>query len=103
MLSTFVVRSGLLTSVHAFANDPKRGLLLLAICLLMTGGALLLYALRAHTLKAGGAFQGVSREASLVLNNLLLSAILFTVAIGTFWPIVAEVAFGQRISVGGPY
>ena len=103
VLSTFVVRSGLLTSVHAFANDPKRGLLLLAICLVMTGGALLLYALRAHTLKAGGAFQTVSRESSLVLNNVLLSAILFTVAIGTFWPIVAEVAFGQRISVGGPY
>jgi cytochrome c-type biogenesis protein CcmF len=77
--------------------------LLLAICLAMTGGALLLYALRAHTLKAGGAFQAVSREAALVLNNVLLSAILFTVAIGTFWPIVAEVLFGQRISAGGPY
>jgi cytochrome c-type biogenesis protein CcmF len=103
VLSTFVVRSGLLTSVHAFANDPKRGLLLLGICLAMTGGALLLYGLRAHTLKAGGAFQAVSRESSLVVNNLLLSAILFTVAIGTFWPIVAEIAFGQRISVGAPY
>jgi cytochrome c-type biogenesis protein CcmF len=103
VLSTFVVRSGLLTSVHAFANDPKRGLLLLGICLVMTGGALLLYGLRAHTLKAGGSFQAVSRESSLVVNNLLLSAILFTVAIGTFWPIVAEIAFGQRISVGAPY
>ena len=103
VLSTFVVRSGLLTSVHAFANDPKRGLLLLAICVVMTGGALLLYAVRAHTLKPGGVFQVVSRESSLVVNNLLLSAILFTVAIGTFWPIVAEIAFGQRISVGAPY
>ena len=103
VLSTFVVRSGLLTSVHAFANDPKRGLLLLAICLAMTGGALTLYALRISAVKASGSFQVVSRESALVLNNVLLCALLFTVAIGTFWPIFAQVLFNQPVSVGAPY
>ncbi len=103
VLSTFVVRSGLLTSVHAFANDPKRGLLLLFICLAMTGGALLIYGLRASALRPGSSFQFVSRETSLVVNNLLLTTILFTVAVGAFWPIAAELIWGQRISVGAPY
>ncbi len=103
VLSTFTVRSGLLTSVHAFANDPKRGLLLLAICLVMTGGALTIYALRIGAVKSGGGFQLVSRESALVLNNVLLSALLFTVAIGTFWPILAQVLFNEPVSVGAPY
>ena len=103
VLSTFVVRSGLLTSVHAFANDPKRGILLLTICLLMTGGALTVYALRISAVKGGGAFQVVSRESALILNNVLLTALLFTVAVGTFWPIFAQVLFSQPISVGAPY
>ncbi|CAN5335676.1 heme lyase CcmF/NrfE family subunit [soil metagenome] len=103
VLSTFVVRSGLLTSVHAFANDQKRGMLLLAICLVMTGGALALYAFRIGAVKGGGGFQVVSRESALVLNNVLLTALLFTVAIGTFWPILAQVLFSQPVSVGAPY
>jgi cytochrome c-type biogenesis protein CcmF len=102
-LGTFVVRSGLLTSVHAFANDPERGLLLLGLCLLLTGGALTLFALRAHALRAGSGFAPVSRESALVFNNLLLAAVLFTVAVGTFWPIIADVAFGETLSVGAPY
>ncbi|MDX2234082.1 MAG: heme lyase CcmF/NrfE family subunit [Hyphomonadaceae bacterium] len=103
VLGTFVVRSGLLTSVHAFANDPARGTLLLILCVLMTGGALTLYALRANALKPGGGFHATSRETALVVNNVLLSALLFAVAIGTFWPIFAEVFFGDRVSVGAPY
>jgi cytochrome c-type biogenesis protein CcmF len=103
VLGTFVVRSGLLTSVHAFANDPARGTLLLILVGLMTGGALTLYALRANALRPGGSFHTVSRESALVVNNLLLSALLFAVMIGTFWPIFAEVFFNQRVSVGAPY
>ncbi len=103
VLGTFVVRSGLLTSVHAFANDPERGTLLLILCLLMTGGALTLYAMRASALRPGGGFHTVSRETALVVNNLLLSVLLFAVMIGTFWPIFAEVFFGDRVSVGAPY
>jgi cytochrome c-type biogenesis protein CcmF len=103
VLGTFVVRSGLLTSVHAFANDPERGTLLLIICVVLTGGALALYAMRASALRPGGGFHTVSRETALVANNLILSAFLFAVAIGTFWPIFAEVFFNDRVSVGPPY
>jgi cytochrome c-type biogenesis protein CcmF len=102
-LGTFVVRSGLLTSVHAFANDPDRGMLLLALCLALTGGALALFALRAGALRAGGGFKPVSRESALVFNNLAIAALLSTVAIGTFWPVIAEVALGDIVSVGAPY
>lgn len=103
LLGTFLVRSGLLTSVHAFANDPERGRLLLVICGVLTGGALLLFALRSAALKPGGVFQTISRESALVLNNLILSAILFTVLIGTFWPTIAEAVWGEKVSVGPPY
>ena len=103
VLGTFMVRSGLLTSVHTFANDPARGTLLLILCTLMTGGALTLYAFRASALRPGGSFHTSSRETALVVNNLLLSSLLFAVMIGTFWPIFAEVFFGQRVSVGAPY
>ena len=103
VLGTFMVRSGLLTSVHAFATDPARGTLLLILCALLTGGALTLYALRASALRPGGSFHTSSRETALVVNNLLLTSLLFAVMIGTFWPIFAEVFFGDRVSVGAPY
>jgi cytochrome c-type biogenesis protein CcmF len=103
ILGTFVVRSGLLTSVHAFATDPTRGLMLLALCVLFTGGALTLFAMRAQALRPGGAFQLVSRETALIVNNVLLVVVLATVMIGTFWPIIAEVVQGETVSVGPPY
>ena len=103
LLGTFLVRSGVLTSVHAFANDPERGVYLLGLCVILTGGAFTLFAMRAPAMKSGGVFQPVSREAALIINNLILSAILFTVLAGTFWPTVAELAFGEQISVGAPY
>ncbi len=103
VLGTFMVRSGLLTSVHAFANDPARGTLLLILCALMTGAALTLYAFRASALRPGGSFHTVSRETALVVNNLLMTSLLFAVMIGTFWPIFAEVFFNDRVSVGAPY
>ncbi len=103
LLGTFVVRSGVLTSVHAFANDPERGALLLVICGVLTGGALLLFALRGSAVKAGGTFSSVSRESALVLNNVILCVITFTVVLGTFFPLFREVMSGDRISVGPPY
>jgi cytochrome c-type biogenesis protein CcmF len=103
LLGTFVVRSGVLTSVHSFANDPERGVLLLVICGVLTGGALVLYAIRGQAMKATGTFQTISRESALVLNNLILSVILFTVLVGTFWPTIAELFTGERITVGPPY
>ncbi len=102
LLGTFVVRSGLLTSVHAFAVDPDRGLFILGLFALATGGSLLLYAMRAHKLDPGGLFQPISREGALVVNNLLLCTSLLTVFIGTFYPLVVE-ALGERISVGPPF
>ena len=103
MIGTFIVRSGLLTSVHAFAVDPERGLFLLVLLGIYVGGALALYALRASTVAEGAGFRPVSREGALVLNNLLLSAILGVVFIGTLYPLVLEVLTGERVSVGPPY
>ncbi|MEM8827073.1 MAG: cytochrome c-type biogenesis CcmF C-terminal domain-containing protein, partial [Pseudomonadota bacterium] len=103
MVGTFIVRSGLLTSVHAFAVDPERGTFLLALLALYVGGALTLYALRASTVSAGAGFRLVSREGALVVNNLLLSAILGVVFIGTLYPPAFEAATGERVSVGPPY
>ncbi|WP_031551718.1 heme lyase CcmF/NrfE family subunit [Parvularcula oceani] len=103
LLGTFLVRSGIVTSVHAFANDPDRGAVLLVLCGLYTGGAFLLFALRGDRLRPTGVFAPLSREGALVLNNVLLSVLLFTVLLGTFWPTVVEVATGERISVGPPY
>lgn len=103
LVGTFLVRSGLLTSVHAFANDPARGQFLLLIFFVLTGGALLLFFLRAGTLKAGGQFSWVSRESALIINNLILSVILFTVFIGTFWPKFSDLVFNRPVSVGAPY
>jgi cytochrome c-type biogenesis protein CcmF len=102
LIGTFIVRSGLLTSVHAFATDPERGLFILALLSITIGGSLLLYAWRAPALKGGGLFAPVSREGGLVLNNLLLSVACGTVFIGTMSPLFIE-AFGQKISVGVPY
>jgi cytochrome c-type biogenesis protein CcmF len=102
MIGTFLVRSGLLTSVHAFAVDPARGSFILALLLVYVGGALALFALRVGTVSEGKQFTLLSREGALVANNLLLSVILATVLIGTLYPVAAE-ALGDRISVGPPY
>ncbi len=103
MIGTFIVRSGLLTSVHAFAVDPERGLFLLILLGLYVGGALTLYAFRASTVTAGAGFRLFSREGALVINNLLLSAILGVVFIGTLYPPALEGVTGERVSVGPPY
>lgn len=103
LLGTFLVRSGVLTSVHAFAVDPDRGLFILAILIFFIGGALALYAWRAPTLKLGGLFAPVSRESALVVNNLLLTAATAAVFIGTLYPLVLEGVTGEKISVGPPF
>lgn len=103
LIGTFLVRSGILTSVHAFAVDPARGVFILAILGVAIGGSLLLYALRASALGEGARFEAVSREGGLLVNNVLTVASLATVFIGTFYPLFAEVATGAKISVGAPY
>jgi cytochrome c-type biogenesis protein CcmF len=102
MVGTFLVRSGILTSVHAFAVDPERGQFILVLMILYIGGALVVFALRASAVSEGKPFAFVSREAALVLNNLLLSVILGVVLLGTLYPIIAQ-AFGQQVSIGPPY
>jgi cytochrome c-type biogenesis protein CcmF len=102
MIGTFLVRSGILTSVHAFAVDPLRGAFILVLLGFYIGGALLLFGLRVRHVKEGAPFDLVSREAALVINNLLLSVILGLVFIGTLYPLVTQ-ALGQEISVGPPY
>lgn len=102
MVGTFLVRSGILTSVHAFAVDPTRGSFILALLILYIGGALALFAFRVGTVRQGALFEPVSREGGLVLNNLLLSVILGIVLIGTLYPLLAE-AFGVQLSVGPPF
>jgi len=103
LLGTFLVRSGVLTSVHAFATDPERGVFILAFLLLVVGGSLTLYAVRAPGLKAGGLFQPVSREGALVLNNLLLASACATVFLGTLYPLFLDALTGEKVSVGPPY
>lgn len=103
LLGTFLVRSGVLTSVHAFATDPTRGVFILAILVFFIGGALSLFAFRAATLKAGGLFAPISREGSLVLNNLILTTAAATVLTGTLYPLVLEALTGEKISVGPPF
>ncbi len=102
MIGTFLVRSGILTSVHSFAVDPRRGVFILVLLALYIGGALLLFGLRVRHVKEGSTFEPVSREASLVINNLLLSVVLGIVFYGTLYPLVAQ-AFGYDVSVGAPY
>ena len=102
MLGTFLVRSGVLTSVHAFAVDPERGSFILLLLALYIGGALLLFALRAGAISEGERFSVASREGALVVNNVMLSAILAVVLLGTLYPLLTE-AFDVRVSVGPPY
>ena len=102
MVGTFLVRSGILTSVHAFAVDPERGSFILALLALYIGGALLLFALRAGTISEGQRFALLSREGALVFNNVMLSAALGIVLLGTLYPLLAE-ALDMRVSVGPPY
>ncbi len=100
---TFLVRSGILNSVHSFANDPARGVFILALLGLVIGGSLLLFALRAPTLTQSGVFAPVSREGALVLNNILLCSIAAVVLTGTTYPLFADLLLHQKISVGAPF
>ncbi|MCF3935091.1 heme lyase CcmF/NrfE family subunit [Acuticoccus sp. M5D2P5] len=103
LLGTFLVRSGVLTSVHAFASDPTRGVFILTILAIFIGGAFTLFAVRAGALKAGGAFAPMSREGALVFNNVFLTTACATVLVGTLYPLVLETLTGDKISVGPPY
>ncbi|AGH47892.1 cytochrome c assembly protein [Sphingomonas sp. MM-1] len=103
MVGTFLVRSGILTSVHAFAVDPQRGAFILGLLVIYIGGALTLFGLRVGTVKEGSQFEAISREGALVVNNLLLSAILGIVLVGTLYPLMAEAMTGEKLSVGPPY
>ena len=102
MVGTFLVRSGILTSVHAFAVDPERGSFILVLLAIYIGGALALFGWRIGSVREGAPFELVSRETLLVVNNLLLSVILGIVLIGTLYPLMTE-AFGHKVSVGAPY
>ncbi|MDO6483715.1 heme lyase CcmF/NrfE family subunit [Shimia thalassica] len=103
LIGTFIVRSGVITSVHAFANDPERGVFILAILAVFMGGALTLFAARASVMEAKGIFGTVSRESALVLNNILLAVACFVVFIGTIWPLISEIFFDRKLSVGAPF
>ena len=103
LIGTFLVRSGVLSSVHAFASDPTRGVYILAMLVAAIGGALALFAWRAPQLQSGAAFEPVSKESALLLNNVLLSAAAATVFIGTLYPLLLDAFNGTKISVGPPY
>jgi cytochrome c-type biogenesis protein CcmF len=103
LIGTFLVRSGVLTSVHTFANDPRRGIFILAILVLFIGGGLTLFAWRAPLLKQGGLFAPISREGALVFNNLFLATSCLTVLIGTLYPLALEALADTKISVGAPF
>src|SRR3979490_1365273 len=103
LLGDVLVRSGVLTSVHAFANDPTRGVFILLILCIFIGGALALYAWRASALKQGGLFAPISREGALVFNNLFLTTACATVLVGTLYPLALEALTGAKISVGAPF
>ncbi|MEM9734585.1 MAG: heme lyase CcmF/NrfE family subunit [Pseudomonadota bacterium] len=103
LLGTFLVRSGVLTSVHTFATDPTRGLVILVILSAFVGGSLFLFVLRSNRLEAGGLFAPMSREGALVFNNLILSTSAATVLIGTLYPVIYEAFTGAKISVGPPF
>jgi cytochrome c-type biogenesis protein CcmF len=103
LIGTFLVRSGVLTSVHAFATDPRRGIFILAILVAFIGGALALYAWRAPLLKQGGLFAPISREGALVFNNLFLTCACAAVFVGTLYPLALEALTGDKISVGPPF
>jgi cytochrome c-type biogenesis protein CcmF len=103
LLGTFLVRSGVLTSVHAFAADPKRGILILALLVVVIGFSFALYAARTHRVGLGGAFSWRSRESMLLVNNVLMVAALSAVLLGTLYPLIIEVLTGNKMSVGPPY
>jgi len=103
LLGTFIVRSGLLTSVHAFASDPARGVFILGFLLVVVGGSLVLYALRAPVVKSEIGFNWLSRETLLLTNNIILSVAMVTVLLGTLYPMIADAMGGGKISVGPPY
>ena len=103
LLGTFLVRSGVLTSVHAFANDPERGVFILGFLLLVVGGSLTLYALRAPVVKSMPSFNWLSRETLLLSNNILLVVVMITVLLGTLYPLIADALGWGKISVGPPY
>src|SRR5665647_771994 len=103
LIGTFLVRSGVLTSVHTFASDPARGVFILGILVLFIGGGLTLFAWRAPMLKQGGLFAPVSREGALVFNNLFLTTACLTVFVGTLYPLALEALTGEKISVGAPF
>lgn len=103
LLGTFLVRSGVLTSVHAFASDPRRGIFILILLTLVIGSSLLLYAWRAPRLEGGGLFGYVSRESALLVNNVLLAVVTATVLLGTLYPMILDVIGGTKLSVGPPY
>ena len=100
---TFLVRSGILNSVHSFANDPARGVFILGLLGLVIGGSLLIFALRAPVLATSGLFAPISREGALVLNNILLCSIAAVVLTGTTYPLFADLLFGAKLSVGAPF
>ncbi|MDP3314677.1 MAG: heme lyase CcmF/NrfE family subunit, partial [Devosia sp.] len=103
LLGTFMVRSGILTSVHTFASDPTRGMVILALLALFIGGAFALFAFRAGSLKHGGLFAPISREGALILNNLVLASATAAVLVGTLYPLVLDALTGETISVGEPF
>ena len=103
LIGTFIVRSGIITSVHAFATDPTRGVFILIIIFLATGGGLTLFAFRSKKITSKNTFSLVSRESALILNNLLLVVSAFVVFIGTLWPLFADLIFGKKLSVGAPF
>ena len=103
LIGTFIVRSGVLTSVHAFANDPERGMFILIILGIFMGGALTLFSFRSSAMEARGVFSMLSRETALVSNNVLLAVSAFVVFFGTIWPLVAELFFDRKLSVGPPF
>src|SRR3569832_514748 len=103
LLGTFLVRSGVLTSVHAFATDPKRGIFILVFLLVVIGGSLLLYAIRAKQVGVGGKFEVVSRESLMLSNNVLLTVAAASVLLGTLYPLLVDALGGAKLSVGPPY
>jgi len=103
LLGTFLVRSGVLTSVHSFASDPARGVFVLCLLAICTGGSLTLFGLRAPVLQGGGLFAPISREGALLINNVLLSTAAGTVLLGTLYPLLADVLDLGKLSVGPPF
>ena len=103
LIGTFIVRSGVLTSVHAFANDPERGFFILIILGVFMGGALILFSFRSGAMESYSAFSLASRETALISNNVLLAVSAFVIFLGTIWPLVAELFFDRKLSVGPPF